>query len=67
VAKHRSRTRLLRRLRAQMVNGGFPHARPLWFRIGGYGTRPRVAPQLRVNRKFTANQINRIFNDFSAN
>jgi hypothetical protein len=46
---------------------GFRVRRHYGFELVDVERGPRIAPQFRVNRKFTANQVVSIFHDFSAN
>jgi hypothetical protein len=38
----------------------------VWFRKGGCGERPFFCGEVVINRKFTPNQISRVFGKFSA-
>jgi len=46
----------------QMVNAGFPEQTLVWFRNGG---RIESTAKAGINRKFTPNQISRVFCKFS--
>jgi hypothetical protein len=41
-------------------------AEAIWFRNGGYAPYVDFTVKCRINRKFTPNQINRAFREFSA-
>jgi hypothetical protein len=49
-----------------MVNAKFPKAMPVWFRNGGCAGRDAYNCANLINRKFTPNQIARLFYKFSA-
>jgi hypothetical protein len=49
-----------------MVNAKFRKAEPVWFRNGGCGGRGVYNCAGGINRKFTPNQIVRLFYKFSA-
>jgi hypothetical protein len=51
----------------RMVNDPFPKPANLWFRNGGCVKARQFLPELRINRKFTPNQIAGVFREFSPN
>jgi hypothetical protein len=48
-----------------MVNGGFPQPPIYGFEMVDTARPAHMRPAAFINRKFTPNQINRIFSDFS--